>query len=115
MMSRWAMRLCFAAVVLCLLVTSSFAVDVTLEWDANKEPRLSSYEVCYKTDKSEKSYNGLGASEGNSPIRVKAADVTRGDVCRYRLSGLSDIQTYWFVVRAVETMATQASIPMRFV
>jgi hypothetical protein len=87
--------------VLCFLVTPCFGADITLEWDANKEPHLSGYKVYYKIGGSGPPYTGSGASEGNSPILVKAGDVTTGDACRFRLSGLSDTQTYRFVVRAI--------------
>jgi hypothetical protein len=77
------------------MVTPSYGMDVTLAWDANTEPDLDGYKVYYKTGSSGPSYNGAGASEGNSPIDL-------GDVTQVTLHGLSDSQTYYFVVTAYD-------------
>ena len=45
----------------------SYALDVTLAWDANTEPNLAGYGIYYDTN-SGPPYYGFAASEGGSPI-----------------------------------------------
>ena len=47
--------------------TPTFALDITLQWDANGEANLAGYKIYYDTD-SGSPYNGTGALEGDSPI-----------------------------------------------
>jgi chitinase len=55
---------CIAATVECL------AVDVSLDWNNNTEDDLAGYKLYYKADSSTLPFNGMGATEGNSPIDV---------------------------------------------
>jgi chitinase len=55
---------CIAATVECL------AVDVSLDWNNNTEDDLVGYKLYYKADSSTLPFNGMGATEGNSPIDV---------------------------------------------
>jgi fibronectin type 3 domain-containing protein len=76
--------------------SQGYAMDVTLEWDANTEPDLAGYKVYYKTDLSGAPYDGTGATEGNSPTDV-------GNFTTYTLHGLTDGIDYFFVVTAHDT------------
>ena len=73
--------------------TPSYALDITLQWDANTEEDLDGYKVYYKTETSGPSYNGTGAVEGSSPIDV-------GDTTEIILHGLDEDVTYFFAVTA---------------
>jgi hypothetical protein len=84
-------------------VTQSYALDVTLGWDANAEPDLAGYKVYYKTGSSGPPYNGTGASQGNSPVTVPIGDLADADNPEYTLSGLSDSEVSFFVVTAYDT------------
>jgi len=77
-------------------VTPCYAADVTLQWDANTEPDLGAYKVYYKTGSSGEPYNGIGATEGASPIDV-------GNVAKFTLHGLTDGITYFFAITAYDT------------
>jgi hypothetical protein len=76
--------------------TSSYALDVTLQWDANTEGDLAGYKVYYKAETSGPSYDGTGAIEGSSPIDV-------GDTTGITLHGLDEDVTYFFAVTAYNT------------
>jgi hypothetical protein len=86
-----------------LAVTQSYALDVTLGWDANTEPDLAGYKVYYKTGSSGPPYNGTGANQGSSPVTVPIGDLADADNPEYTLSGLSDSEVSFFVVTAYDT------------
>ena len=61
------------ALLFCL-ATPAYALDVTLQWDANSESNLAGYKVYYKRGDAGgrilQNYNGKGAIEGDSPITM---------------------------------------------
>jgi hypothetical protein len=88
------------------LTTSAHALDVTFQWDANKEADLGGYKVYYRTGSSGDSvlsnYNGTGAHEGNSPIAMPLAldENADPDIVEFTVTNLPEGQTYYFVVTA---------------
>ena len=98
----------FLAFVLLLCVTTPcFAIDVTLEWDANTEIDRAGYRIYYDID-SGPPYEGTGTEEGDSPIDVKIADVEGGDTARYTVTGLNDDETFFFAVTAYNTSGSES-------
>lgn len=93
-------RLLFIASALIFLLhlfsASSDARSVTLAWDPNSETGLKGYKLYYKTGSGGAPYNGTGAVEGPSPVDVK-------NVTTFTLTGLSDMESYYFVVTAYNT------------
>jgi hypothetical protein len=93
-----ALLVCFA--------TPAYALDVTLQWDANTESNLAGYKVYYKTGSSGggilANYNGTGASEGDSPIDMPLALDENPDlnIVEFTVTDLTDGLTYYFVVTA---------------
>ena len=81
--------------------TSSYALDVTLQWDANTEADLAGYKIYYKAETSGPSYDGTGAMEGNSPIDV-------GPATTLELSGLIG-KDYYFVVTAHDYLGRESA------
>ena len=75
---------------------SSGAISVILEWDPNTETDLEGYKVYYNTGSGGPPYNGTGAVEGSSPVDVK-------NVTTFTLTGLSNVESYYFVVTAYDT------------
>ena len=73
-----------------------YALDVTLEWDANSEPDLAGYRLYYKVTSSGAPYDGTGAAEGSSPTEV-------GNATSYTLTGLAEGVDYYFVVTAYDS------------
>lgn len=73
--------------------TPSTAKEVTLGWSPNIEDVIG-YKLYYKTGSDDSPpYNGTGINEGASPIVL-------GDVTMTTISGLSDSETYHFVLTA---------------
>ena len=95
-----------AIAVLVCLATPAYALDVTLQWDANQETDLAGYKIYYRAGSSGGSilanYNGTGAYEGDSPIEMPLAldENDDPDIVEFTVTGLTDGQTYYFVVTA---------------
>ena len=95
---------------------SSYAANVTLQWDVNTEPDLDGYRVYYKTGSSGNRvlsvYDGSGLvyledtpeRVVDSGFEIKKEDLPYpdGDTVTCRLSGLSASETYYFVVTAYD-------------
>ena len=96
-----------AFILLICLTTPGFAVDVTLQGDANTEPNRAGYRIYYDTD-SGPPYGGMEAAEGDSPIGVKIADVEIGNTARYTVTGLNDGEDYYFAVTAYNTSGNES-------
>jgi hypothetical protein len=78
----------------------TFALDVTLQWDANSETNIAGYKIYYDTD-SGAPYKGTGALLGNSPIDVPIGQDENSDpnVVEFTLNNLSSGE-YYFAVTA---------------
>ena len=92
--------LCFSVLFLIFLLFARSAVadDVTLAWDANPEPYPDGYMLYYKTGSCCAPYDGVHPTDPtlDSPIDV-------GDITQYTIYGLSNTETYYFVVTAYDT------------
>ena len=93
----WKGALIISTLFLCFQA-SSYAADATLRWDANTESDLDGYKIYYGTESA--NYNGTGADQGSSPIKVPVGDLADSDNPEYALTGLTDGVTYFFVVTA---------------
>jgi hypothetical protein len=78
----------------------TFALDVTLQWDASGDANLAGYNLYYDTDTGAP-YNGMGAQEGNSPVDVPLAQDKNPDpnIVEFTINNLPD-GTYYFAVTA---------------
>lgn len=85
-----------------LFARSGFAAQITLAWDPNTEVNLAGYKIYYKGDTPGAQYDGTGANEGDSPIDVPLELLIDEDSPEYKLTGLSDTKTYYFVVTAYD-------------
>lgn len=89
-----------SAVVLFLALQLGFAASasaqaynsVTVAWDANTEPDIAGYIV----------YWGNGSRSYDRSVDV-------GNVTQYTITGLQDLQTYYFAVRAYNTEGLQSA------
>ena len=80
-----------------------YAADATLAWIANTEPDLDGYYIYYKTGSSGAPYNGTGAEQGNSPIKISLAELADPANPEYTIQGVSDTETSFFVITAYDT------------
>ena len=83
-------------------VTSGYAIDVTLAWDANTESDLDGYWLYYKTSALISTYNGIGATEGDSPIYISLQEISNPEQPEYTIHGLDENETYYFVLTAYD-------------
>jgi hypothetical protein len=96
-------------VVVAFLSSPAYAVDVTLQWDANVQPELAGYKVFYKADSSggrtPGNYTGTGASEGPSPFVMSLTQDENPDqgVVEFTVHNLDSNKIYFFVVTAFDT------------
>lgn len=86
-------RVVFSIILLSLSIpAAAIARDVTFSWSANPET-VDGYRLHYKTGSGGEPYNGVGATEGDSPVET-------GNVTSYTLRNLSDTETYYFALTA---------------
>lgn len=116
MIPYWKVGLIIPVLFFCFQA-SSYADerDVTLAWDANTESDLVGYKIYYKKGSSgfgiPRIYNGRGAKEGRSPIYVPLDQDENPDpdVVEFTVHGLSDDQTYFFVVITYEAEGLESA------
>ena len=92
-------KLLLAIVILLATTMSAYALDVTLEWDANTEPNIGGYRI----------YKGTSAADVIKNAAHRVGDVvpaqdTNPDPIRFRytVTGLPNVDT-WFAVTAYDT------------
>jgi hypothetical protein len=90
------------AAFLFVCVTESYAIDVTLQWDRNREPDVAGYQVWYRAGSSGPPYDGTGAYEGPSPVDA-------GNVTQITLHNLDDDQEYYFSVTAYDVQENHSN------
>jgi len=76
----------------------SASETIELIWDAVEDPSVAGYLVYYDADGPEAPYDGTGALEGDSPIRIEGSDAHS-----LVLHGLQEETLYHFVVAAYDT------------
>ena len=79
----------------------TFALDVTIQWEAYDDINLAGYKIYYDTDTGIPPYNGSGAHEGNSPVSVSLAQDQNPapGIVEYSLHNLPDAD-YYFAITA---------------
>jgi hypothetical protein len=86
-------------------VNADQAVQVTLAWDANSESNLAGYRLFYN-DTSGVPYDGVNASEGESPITINLEDLADATNPMYTITlvgdGSEDVTEY-FALTAFDT------------
>lgn len=83
-------------------ITTSYAKDVTLQWDPNTEPDIAGYKIYYNADTRELPFTGTGAAQGGSPVDV-------GKVVTASITGLEDGRGYYFAVTAYDSDGYESS------
>jgi chitinase len=99
-LSSWKHFL-FLTTLFLIFQTSSYAANVTLQWDANTEPDLAGYKVYYDTDYGTP-YSGTEATEGASPISVPIGYLSDPDNPEFTFINLDESNVYYFVVTAFD-------------
>jgi len=103
--AKKTMVYCVCVLIVCFLTLcfhgSSFAADVTLQWDANSEPDLAGYKIYYGNFSGEP-YDGIDAAEGNSPVTITLEDLDDHQNPKFELSELDDGEIYYVVLTAFD-------------
>ena len=88
-----------------MLLSANIAhcVDLSFAWDKNTESDLAGYYIYYKTSSSGAPYDGTGADEGNSPIKIPLSNLSDPENPEYTIHGLSDTEASFFVSTAYDT------------
>ena len=107
-LKKWGKLLFLSIGLIFCLNKYAYALDVTLQWDANKETDLAGYKVYYRAGTSGsgvlENYDGIGANEGDSPIEMLLAQDENSDpdIVEFTVSNLPNGLTYFFVVTAYD-------------
>ncbi|WP_029917887.1 fibronectin type III domain-containing protein [Pelobacter seleniigenes] len=99
------MKISLISILVTLLVclaSPSFALDITLSWDASPSDSVAGYKVYYNKGDDTLPLEGTGAIEGDSPIDV-------GDNLSAKLSGLDDNAVYYFSVTAYDGSGNEST------
>jgi hypothetical protein len=83
-----------------------YAMDVTLAWDANSEADLRGYKLYYGTTQGGP-YNGIGSSDGGSPILIPLSSLPDPTSPGIAVRGIAE-GTYYFVVTAYNTEGVES-------
>lgn len=92
----------FKALLLIILLSGTArAATVMLEWDPSPDADLAGYRVYYQADSAVQPFQGLGASEGTSPVEGGAATSAT-------ISGLDPGRSYYFAVTAYNSAGLES-------
>ena len=90
------------AILLLVLPSGAAAAEITLRWDPNQEEDLAGYKIYYKDKSYGEPYDGKGADQGDSPIRVPLPLLADPENPQFRITGLADNKIYFFVLTAYD-------------
>jgi hypothetical protein len=91
----------FLTTLFLIFQTSSYATDVTLQWDSNTESDLAGYKIYYNIYSGEP-YDGEDADQGPSPITVDINELDNSNNPEFTLTGLDEAETYFFAITAYD-------------
>ncbi|MBW2604981.1 MAG: cadherin-like domain-containing protein [Deltaproteobacteria bacterium] len=86
----------------------AYCFDRSFAWDKNTEPDLAGYYIYYKNGSSGAPYDGTGADEGDSPIKIPLASLNDPDNPEYTIHGLNGTGTFYFVATAYDIYDNQS-------
>lgn len=89
--------------ITCIFFAVADAGDVTMSWDANQEENLAGYKLYYKGESDSETYEGTGATEGDSPVVIYLEDLEDTDSPTFTVTGLEEGQYYSFALTAFDT------------
>jgi len=92
----------FVALLILLSSNVAYCLDRSFAWDKNTEPDLAGYYIYYKNGSSGAPYNGIGAYEGDSPIKIPLASLNDPGNPEYIIHNLSGTGTFYFVATAYD-------------
>jgi len=95
-------QLLAAAMCLFLFPASLIAADLSIAWDPNQEEDLAGYKIYYKDKSYGEPYDGKGAVQGNSPIKVPLTSLADPENPQFKITGLADNKIYFFVLTAYD-------------
>jgi len=99
--SRLVLMLLLAAMFVLADLSTGFAANVALQWDAVTVSGVTGYKVYYSADSPAAPFNGSGAAEGASPVDVQNLTTTT-------LTGLDPGKSYYFAVTAYDAAGNES-------
>jgi len=98
------------SVVFFYFLSPAYGFNVTLQWCRTGDQCVSFYNVYYDTDSLGPPYQGAGAKQGKSPIRVYVEDINvcTQDTCTLKITGLSDTEMYYFDITACDGLGGES-------
>ena len=91
-----------AIILLLILPLCADTAEVTLRWDPNQEEDLAGYKIYYKEKSYGEPYDGKGAFQGNSPIKVPLISLADPENPQFKITALADNKIYYFVLTAYD-------------
>jgi hypothetical protein len=79
-----------------------FATNVSLQWSASTDTKVTGYKVYYQADSSTQPFTGTGATNGASPINVS-------NLTSATISGLNPSHAYYFAVTAYDATGAESA------
>ncbi len=101
-LSSLAFLILLVLFTLLLAPNIAYCFDRSFAWDKNTEPDLAGYHIYYKNGSSGAPYNGIGAYEGDSPIKIPLASLNDPENPEYTIHDLSGTGTFYFVATAYD-------------
>ena len=99
-LSRWVVRFALLFLFLCVDAGPSYALDVTLQWDSNKETNLAGYIIYYKTGHSGDRIKGNYTNQAG--VTLAQDENPDPNVVEFTVKNLADNENYVFVVTAFD-------------
>lgn len=106
--SSFSLRCLIGVSVFFFYSSNGHCFDPIFTWKASTDKDLAGYFLYYKSGSPGFPYNGTGAREGDSPIKIPVSTLTDPENPDYQIHGLSDTETYFFTITAYDATKNES-------